>query len=503
MRFSTLRRLPRVAQVGCRVALILASICLGAIINIANVHARPPHPKAPVIATGVLPPTVRTALLQAGVLPSSMSVVVERIDEARPILSVNAKRAMIPASTIKLLTTFAGLSILGPDFRWQTKAYADGELKNGILRGNLYIKGSGDPKLIPEELIDLVEQIRQAGVVSIEGDLVLDKSYFADSTRYVKWFDENANAPYKVNPDPLLYAFKSLTFTLTPQANGEMLIMATPPLEQLYITDTLHITPGACAGGPAAVVPAVQFTADGSTRVAFSGEYPLACGTRVKSVSVLDHTQFFARGFLALWRQSGGTFSGHVREGPHLNEAKLVGLHKGPVLAEIVQDINKFSNNSMANNLFLTIGAQSAKPPADLAKSVGAIKQWLHRTSLTMPELVISNGSGLSNEARISARSLAALLRAANQSSVAQAFVESLPIVGVDGTMRYRLLNTPLVGRARIKTGTLNEVRAIAGYVSAANGASYIVVSMINDPRAPAAQAAHDALLEWVYQRLH
>ncbi|WP_052393972.1 D-alanyl-D-alanine carboxypeptidase/D-alanyl-D-alanine endopeptidase [Mycoavidus cysteinexigens] len=503
MLFSILHRLPLAARDMCRVALMFASICLGAIINIADVHARSTPKKASVITAGVLPPTVRAALRQAGVKPSSMSVVVERIDAARPILSVNARRAMIPASTIKLVTTFAGLSILGPDFRWQTKAYVDGELKNGVLQGNLYIKGSGDPKLIPEELIDLVEQIRQAGVVRIEGDLVLDKSYFADSTRYVKWFDENANAPYKVNPDPLLYAFKSLTFTLTPQADGKMLISATPPFEQLYITDTLRITPGLCAGWPAAVVPAVQFAADGSTRVAFSGEYPLACGTRVKSVSVLDHTQFFARGFLALWRQSGGTFSGHVREGPYLSEARLVGLHKGPVLAEIVRDINKFSNNSMANNLFLTIGAQSVKPPADLAKSVGAIKQWLRRTGLVMPEFFISNGSGLSNEARISARSLAALLRAANQSPVAQAFVESFPIVGVDGTMRHRLLNTPLVGRARIKTGTLNEVRAIAGYVSAANGASYIVVSMINDPRAPAAQAAHDALLEWVYQRPH
>lgn len=149
----------------------------------------------------------------------------------------------------------------------------------------------------------------------------------------------------------------------------------------------------------------------------------------------------------------------------------------------------------------MTIGAQSNKPPADVAKSVQAIKQWLRHTGLAMPELVMANGSGLSNQVRVSARSLAALLRVANQSPVAQAFVESLPIVGIDGTMRHRLRNTPLVGRARIKTGTLDQVRAIAGYVSAANGDSYIVVSMINDPRAPAAQAAHDALLEWVYQR--
>lgn len=483
-------------------ALMLALVCIGAIASMAcDAHARPPATKPSVTTAATLPATVRAALRQAGVMPSSMSVVVERIGDVRPLLSVNARRAMIPASTMKLVTTFAGLSILGVDFHWQTKAYVDGDLKKGELQGNLYIKGSGDPKLIPEELIDLVEQIRHAGVVSIEGDLVLDKSYFADSTRYVKWFDEKAGAPYNVGPDPLLYAFKSLTFTLTPQADGTMIIMATPALEQLHITNALQVTLNLCSGLPSAAAPFVLLEPDGSTRVAFAGEYPLACGTRVKSVALLDHSRFFARGFLALWRQSGGTFSGRVREGRNSIDAWPVGLHKGPVLAEIVQDINKFSNNPMADNLFLTIGAQSNKPPADVAKSVQAIKQWLRHTGLAMPELVMANGSGLSNQVRVSARSLAALLRVANQSPVAQAFVESLPIVGIDGTMRHRLLNTPLVGRARIKTGTLDQVRAIAGYVSAANGDSYIVVSMINDPRAPAAQAAHDALLEWVYQR--
>jgi D-alanyl-D-alanine carboxypeptidase/D-alanyl-D-alanine-endopeptidase (penicillin-binding protein 4) len=180
--------------------------------------------------------------------------------------------------------------------------------------------------------------------------------------------------------------------------------------------------------------------------------------------------------------------------------ARLVATHEGPVLADIVRDINKFSNNVMARNLFLTIGAVTNKPPATPEKSARAIAAFLRRSGLDMPDLAMQNGSGLSRDEHISALSMANLLQAANASPVAQPFVESLPVAGVDGTMRHRLTDLPVGGNAHIKTGTLRDVRAIAGYVAAADGETYVVVSLINDPHSEAARAAHDALLEWVYQ---
>ena len=455
-----------------------------------------------VVPAGPLPATVMAALARAHVPLSSMSVVVERIGgNGVPLVAINANEPMMPASTMKLVTTYSGLSLLGPDYRWKTTAYADGEVDaNGVLHGNLYIQGTGDPKLVPEELIDLVDQIRRNGITGIDGALVLDKRYFDTSTRDLPAFDADESAPYNVGPDPLLYAFKSLSFTLTPSPDGQVAIDVLPQLAQLQIDNELHVTRGACAGSLPAASPSVAQTTGGFVQASFIGDYPLRCGPRTINVAALDHSTFFAGGFLALWKQAGGTFNGTTREGPTPVSARLVGTHRSPVLSDIVRDINKFSNNVMARNLFLTIGAAMGKPPATTQKSSAAIQAFLHRSALPMTGLYLDNGSGLSREEHITAQSLADLLTAANSSPVAQVFMESLPIAGVDGTMRNRLTNAGAGGNAHIKTGTLRDVRAIAGYVGADNGESYVVVSFINDPRAEAARAAHDALLEWVYE---
>ncbi|BBU26732.1 peptidase [Burkholderia sp. THE68] len=463
--------------------------------------AKAEHVAKASVPAGPLPPSVMAALARAHVPLASMSVVVQRVGGPLPLVSVNANEPMLPASTMKLVTTYAGLSMLGPDYRWKTTAYADGEVDaQGILHGNLYIQGTGDPKLVPEELIDLVEQIRKNGITGIDGALVLDKRYFDASTRDLPAFDNDDTAPYNVGPDPLLYAFKSLSFTLTPSPDGQVSIDVLPQLAQLQIDNELRVTRGACTGSLQAASPSVAQTQGGFVQASFVGDYPLRCGSRTVNVAALDHSTFFAGGFLALWKQAGGAFQGATREGPTPSNARLVGTHRSPVLSDVVRDINKFSNNVMARNLFLTIGAAQSKPPATTAKSSAAIQAFLKRSALPMNGLTLDNGSGLSRDEHISATSLADLLMAANASPVAQVFVESLPIAGVDGTMRNRLTNAGALGNAHIKTGTLRDVRAIAGYVGAANGESYVVVSFINDPRAEAARGAHDALLEWVYE---
>lgn len=465
----------------------------------AEARVRATHPSVNV--STVLPQSVMIGLQRAHVPLSSISVVVEKVGDRTPIVALNAGKPMMPASTMKLVTTYAGLSILGPDYRWRTSAYSDGTLDaNGVLHGNLYIQGTGDPKLVPEELIDLVEKIHKAGIRGIDGALVLDKRYFDPSTRDLPAFDDDANAPYNVGPDPLLYAFKSLSFTLTPSPDGTVAIDVLPALAQLQIDNQMRAVNGPCRGEAASVSPTVTPTPNGTVVASFSGDYSVRCGPRTINVAVLDHSAFFAGGFLALWQQTGGTFSGTTREGAVPVGAKLVATHQGPILSDVVRDINKFSNNTMARNLFLSIGAAEEKPPATPAKSARAIEAFLRRDSIDMEYLTLDNGSGLSRDEHITALSLADLLQRANASPVAQVFVQSLPIAGVDGTMRNRLTNQGAGGNAQIKTGTLRDVRAIAGYVASADGNSYVVVSFINDPHSEAARAAHDALLEWVYQ---
>jgi serine-type D-Ala-D-Ala carboxypeptidase/endopeptidase (penicillin-binding protein 4) len=480
--------------------LAFAALGSGAALPLAaQARVKATHPSVNV--TTVLPQTVMVGLQRAHVPLSSISVVVEKVGDRTPIVALNAGKPMMPASTMKLVTTYSGLSILGPDYRWRTSAYADGTLDaNGVLHGNLYIQGTGDPKLVPEELIDLVQKIHKAGITGVDGALVLDKRYFDASTRDLPPFDDDTTAPYNVGPDPLLYAFKSLSFTLTPSPDGSVAIDVLPALSQLQIDNQMHAVNGPCRGDAASVSPTVTPQPNGTVVASFDGEYSVRCGPRTINVAVLDHTAFFAGGFLALWQQTGGTFNGATREGAVPVGARLVATHQGPVLSDIVRDINKFSNNTMARNLFLTIGATEEKPPATPAKSARAIEAFLRRDSVDMQYLTLDNGSGLSRDEHVTALSLADLLQRANASPVAQVFVESLPIAGVDGTMRNRLTNQGAGGNAHIKTGTLRDVRAIAGYVASADGNSYVVVSLINDPHSEAARAAHDALLEWVYQ---
>jgi D-alanyl-D-alanine carboxypeptidase/D-alanyl-D-alanine-endopeptidase (penicillin-binding protein 4) len=486
-------------------ALALACAALAAsFVAMPAAHAQPEGARLPTVnVTTVLPPTVMAGLERAHVPLSSVSVVIEKVGDRQPSVAVNAGQPMMPASTMKLVTTWSGLSMLGPDYRWKTSAYTDGEVDaSGTLHGNLYIKGTGDPKLVPEELIDLVQKIRAAGIARIDGALVLDKSEFDASTRDLPSFDGDDSAPYNVGPDPLMYAFKALSFTFSPSGQG-VSIDVVPPVAQWQIDNQIRERAGACGG----MLPSPQVSpvGNGVVTASFAGSYAMRCGDRTLNMAApVDHSTFFADGFLALWQQTGASLfatpGGVVREGVVPPRARLLAVHQSPPLSDVVHDINKFSNNVMARNLFLTLGAVEGKPPATTTKAATAVNTFLRRSGLNMPELVLDNGCGLSREEHVSALSLANLLQNANASPVAQVFIDSLPVVGVDGTMRNRLTNAGVGGNAHIKTGTLRDVRAIAGYVAAENGESWIVVSLINDPRAEAARAAHDALLEWVYK---
>lgn len=453
---------------------------------------------------GTLPPAVLAGLAHARVPASSVSVVVERVGAPKPLISWNAAQPMLSASTMKLVTTYTGLSILGPQFRWYTDAYADGPVTpDGTLHGTLYLQGTGDPKLVPELAVDLVNQIRAKGITHIDGGLVLDKSYFAASTRDLPPFDDDASAPYNVGPDPLLYAFKSLNFTIKPTDDGTVAIDVLPPLANFTIDNRLTEARATCGEAGAAARPRMTTGPDGTLTASFVGRYPRNCGSLEANLAVLDHTDFSSRGFIGLWQQAGGTFHGTIGEGAVPKGARLVAQHESPPLADVVHDINKFSNNVMARNLYLTIGAVAEHPPATPEQSNRAIQGFLRKTHVAMPDLALENGAGLSRDEHVSALSLAALLQAANASPVSQVFTDSLPVAGVDGTMAHRLAGQGVDGNAHIKTGTLRDVRAIAGYVSATDGATYVVVSLINDPHAEAARAAHDALLEWIYNGMH
>jgi D-alanyl-D-alanine carboxypeptidase/D-alanyl-D-alanine-endopeptidase (penicillin-binding protein 4) len=197
----------------------------------------------------------------------------------------------------------------------------------------------------------------------------------------------------------------------------------------------------------------------------------------------------------------GGRFEGSVREGTVPAEAQPLHSAVSPPLAEIIRVVNKYSNNVMARQLLLTLGAEERGAPATVDKGIAVIHDWLGRNEFDFPELVIENGSGLSRDERITARHLGRLLLRSYESPYMPEFLASLPILSTDGTQRLRY-GGALAGRAHLKTGSLNNVRAQAGVVLDAQGRRFVVVILHNDSRADTAgEAAQIALLSWVSQR--
>lgn len=452
------------------------------------------------IAHAAVPPPVAQALAAAGIPDTAVGLYVQEVGADRPLATHGAERALNPASTMKLVTTYAALELLGPAYTWNTEIYATGPLQSDVLAGDLVIKGYGDPKLTLENFWLMLRNLRARGIRDIRGDVLLDRSFFSVEDYDPARFDGEPLRPYNVGPDALLVNFKAVTLSFVPEREQRMVrIIVDPGLPQVQVVNTITLNDAQCGDWLGKLKIDAQSSAE-AARLAIGGAYSTDCGERTRSFSLLDHRAYVAALFAQIWREVGGTLMGSVREGRVPPGARLVSATRSEALSEVVRDINKYSNNVMARQLFLTMGALGEGTPGTLEKARSVVRQWLAQKAVQAPELTIDNGSGLSRIERISARSMGELLLAAFRSPVMPELMGSLPLVAADGTMRRRLSNADVAGQAHIKTGSLSGVRAIAGYVLDARGRRVVVVFLVNHPNAGAAQAAQDALLRWVYR---
>ncbi len=449
-----------------------------------------------------LPSKVQHALKANKISTQSLSLVALPLNGPGNSMVFNADVSVNPASTMKLVTTYAALELLGPTHQWKTEFYADGPLKDGILHGNLYLKGGGDPKLNMEKLWLLLRDLRANGVRQVTGDLVLDRSHFVQPT--LPSFNDDggdSNKPFLVAPDALLVNLKALRFIARAEG-GQVRVAIEPPIANIRIDNRVKVLPAVskCPGWPD--VRYNPTTAVDGTNVIVSGSLAEGCSSQTY-LSLLDHPSYAAGAIRAIWQELDGSIQGTDRLAEVPKDARLLVRAFSPDLVEIIRDINKYSNNTMARQLFLSLGAQFRdEVDGDDAKAAQrVIRAWLARKNILAPHLVMENGSGLSRAERVSANELAKMLQAAWKSPYAAEFMSSLPLVAMDGTMRKRLHRTPLVGEARIKTGTLNNVRAIAGYSRDSNGNSWAVVAILNDPRPWGASAILDQVLIDLYRQ--
>lgn len=472
-----------------------------------------------------LPPPVLKALNNAHIPVDSVGVVVREVNARTPLINVNGKRPMNPASTMKLLTTFAGLEMLGPVYTWKTEAYLNGKLENGVLQGDLILKGTGDPKLTLEQFWLWLRDLRDRGLRDIRGNLVLDRSAFEPQPLDPAAFDNEPVRPYNRGPDALLLNFNALRLRFIP--DGEKInVISEPALAGIKLDS--QVTSMSARINCDNWDDKISAQLNGDT-VNVQGSFPSQCGECEQYICLLPHPQYMYSVFHALWQEMGGTISGEMREGVVQDSATLFSTHHSAPLSELIRDINKFSNNVMARQLFLSLGystddvlleaatpvpcdmpgcapdsaplQHAVIPPASIARSDQAVRGWLAKKGLHFPELVLENGAGLSRHERISPLNLSLLLQSAERSPLSAEFEASLPIVGVDGTLKKRLKDSATTTHAHLKTGSLEGVKAVAGYVQARSGKQWIMVFIINHPNAYAGQQAQDALIEWVQQR--
>jgi D-alanyl-D-alanine carboxypeptidase/D-alanyl-D-alanine-endopeptidase (penicillin-binding protein 4) len=272
-----------------------------------------------------------------------------------------------------------------------------------------------------------------------------------------------------------------------------------PPLPGVTVGGQVEWSDVACPGAPEVATEPV-ITQQGMT-LRLTGKVAGSCGEFSLYRLALSQPDFATEVFRLLWRELGGTFNGQVRAGMVPPDAVPLAAHESPPLSDVIRTINKRSNNVMARLLLLTLGAEGGRRPATTDGGAAVVRRVLGSQGLSMPELVIDNGSGLSRTGRVSADSLASLLTVAWDSPYMPEFMSSLAIAGVDGTVRRRLRGNDTRGMAHLKTGTLANVRAMAGYVLGASGKRYVVVSLVNDERADAVRPFDDALIKWLADR--
>jgi D-alanyl-D-alanine carboxypeptidase/D-alanyl-D-alanine-endopeptidase (penicillin-binding protein 4) len=451
-----------------------------------------------VCAHAALPRAVGRAFLDAGIRLDHVAIVVQDTAKLRPLFAYDGNRSRSPASVMKLVTTFAALELLGPDYRWKTEAYLDGPLVDGTLHGDLVLKGSGDPKITVEQWQAFIDDLYAKGLHAIDGKLVLDRSRFALPPYDPAAFDRSPEKPYNVGPDALLVNFKSLKLVLVPDDAGTVSVRADPPLDAVALSPP-RVSRDACGDWEAAALPSIHDRGDRAD-IAFLGTYSVSCGEQEWWLAALDHAHYVHAMFATYFRALGGRFDGGLAQGRAPANAVPFATLESPPLADIVRDVNKRSNNVMARQVFLTLATTSAPLPATPEKSSKAIARWLAARKLAVPGLVIENGSGLSRRERASAVGLNNLLIAADRSAVREEFERSLAVAAIDGTVERRFRDAAVAGQALLKTGSLEGVRSIAGYVTDARGRRFTVVAIVHDANARHARPALDYLVQWVYE---
>jgi serine-type D-Ala-D-Ala carboxypeptidase/endopeptidase (penicillin-binding protein 4) len=452
----------------------------------------------PVLADGSLPQSISSVLQHRNLPAASLSVYVESLDTGEPVLAWNEAEPRNPASVMKMLTTLVALDVLGPAYRWETDIYVLGDIRQGVLQGDILLQGKGDPFLVTDRFWQMLRRLRQAGVKTIDGNLLLDDSYFSVPSYDAAEFDREPLRAYNVGPNALLSNLKVIRYTFEPdRTNSKVSVRTDPALPGLEVQNRLRIKPGSCRGYQRGITVSMN---NELNKVTFSGNFPSGCNVYSMDRTALSHNEYTYSLFKSLWMESGGELTGTWRNVVTPEELEPDIIFRSMPLSDIIRKINKHSNNVMARQLLYTLGAEVNGVPATRESGRDVVVDWLSQRGFCTTTMKFDNGAGLSREVRMTTRMLVDLLRFGFESPYMPEYVSSLSLSGLDGTLSHRFQNGSLTGKAHMKTGSLDHVNAIAGYFQAASGRRFLVAAMQNYPdvhRGPG-EEVQAALLNWL-----
>ena len=465
-------------------------------------------PRADDRASLALPAPVARAIAASGLPAKSFGLYAQEVVGNRTVFALNEEQPYTMASTTKIVTSLAALDLLGPYYRWRTSAFALGTLADGKLVGDLLIVGGGNAQLTSAELRDWFARMRAQGLREIDGDIVLDRYAFQlGPADHAGTPMQSASEPRHVWPDAMTLDEGVLAVRVQAARGRRASAALLPALADVRIDNRLAAGRGCDAS---ANWEADKRGREGQAVVVLEGRWSADCGSGdIRFVPPVD-SGIAARALPAMWAEAGGVLRGRVVSAPATPGVSPIPLgldgepltplsfHRSKPLNEMVRDINKVSDNVAARNLMLSLSPGFPERPATLAGAQKIVGMWLRDQGLKDGDVQVENGSGLSHTERAKPRALVQLLRKAWRADQAVAFFQSLPIAGVDGTLKNRMQAGRATGQAYLKTGSLNDTRALAGYVHGASGKMYAVALMVNDADPVLGRPALDAMVEWL-----
>jgi serine-type D-Ala-D-Ala carboxypeptidase/endopeptidase (penicillin-binding protein 4) len=476
------------------------------------------------ITTSALPTAVADLIKRYRFNAGDLSFYVQAVDHEQAVIAHEAQQLQVLASTAKIPTTIAALHNLGHTFRWRTNVFLRGKLTDGVLDGDVLIVGGGDPGLDGQDLTAIMGKLAKRGLKQIKGNIFINRAAFSLNEKdHALTPIPQADRVHHVRPDALIINQNMITIEFEPDAAKGFKVAIQPELHGIELVNKLSATGGPCLRSKSSLEFAlndVPADASGASRrqLVLSGTYPADCGARRWEIAPLPANEQARLAIHHAWLKTGGSLEGEVLDAtPPLaataktrvrakartkyRAPKPFLTHESAPLGDIIDEVNKWSNNVLARHLFLALSPEFPRKPATLAAARERMQLWLEAQGISKTVMQLDNGSGLSREEKGSAQALGQLLVAAwRNEEIRKRFLPSLPLVGVDGTMGNRLKQSSAAGKAHIKTGTLTGVRAVAGYVRGASGKMYAFVAIANSANTSGAQAVHDLMIEWVHQ---